>query len=195
MIKIKKGSIIPENIKIKEEYKVENDTIVLNIDVDKINKLLKSFVNLQKEELFLFIEIPTNINELNEEKENYTDVYYLDGISINEIDELLNGYGDILINDGLCEFGFGVKSFNEEIMSLKYNMITIYSKENVNKYIDLLNELKINKTIDFKSAWDYFTEENPGISKLYEKEKQTVYDIIEILKEKGLYLGERKKVK
>ena len=195
MIKIKKGSIIPENIKIKEEYKVENDTIVLNIDVDKINKLLKSFVNLQKEELFLFIEIPTNINELNEEKENYTDVYYLDGISINEIDELLNGYGDILINDGLCEFGFGVKSFNEEIMSLKYNMITIYSKGNVNKYIDLLNELKINKTIDFKSAWDYFTEENPGISKLYEKEKQTVYDIIEILKEKGLYLGERKKVK
>ena len=192
MIKIKKGSIIPENIKIKEEYKVENDTIVLNIDVDKINKLLKSFVNLQKEELFLFIEVPTNINE---EKENYTDVYYLDGISINEIDELLNMYGDILINDGLCEFGFGVKSFNEEIMSLKYNMITIYSKGNVNKYIDLLNELKINKTIDFKSAWDYFTEENPGISKLYEKEKQTVYDIIEILKEKGLYLGERKKVK
>lgn len=192
MIKIKKGSIIPENIKIKEEYKVENDTIVLNIDVDKINKLLKSFVKMQKEELFLFIEVPTNINE---EKENYTDVYYLDGISINEIDELLNMYGDILINDGLCEFGFGVKSFNEEIMSLKYNMITIYSKENVNKYIDLLNELKINKTINFKSAWDYFTEENPGISKLYEKEEQTVYDIIEILKEKGLYLGERKKVK
>ena len=192
MIKIKKGSIIPENIKIKEEYKVENDTIVLNIDVDKINKLLKSFVKIQKEELFLFIEVPTNINE---EKENYTDVYYLDGISINEIDELLNMYGDILINDGLCEFGFGVKSFNEEIMSLKYNMITIYSKENVNKYIDLLNELKINKTINFKSAWNYFTEENPGISKLYEKEEQTVYDIIEILKEKGLYLGERKKVK
>ena len=192
MIKIKKGSIIPENIKIKEEYKVENDTIVLNIDVDKINKLLKSFVKIQKEELFLFIEVPTNINE---EKENYTDVYYLDGISINEIDELLNMYGDILINDGLCEFGFGVKSFNEEIMSLKYNMITIYSKENVNKYIDLLNEFKINKTINFKSAWDYFTEDNPGISKTYEKEEQTVYDIIEILKEKGLYLGERKKVK
>lgn len=195
MIKIKKGSIIPENIKIKEEYKVENDTIVLNIDVDKINKLLKSFVKMQKEELFLFIEVPTNIKELNEEKENYTDVYYLDGISINEIDELLNRYGDILINDGLCEFGFGVKSFNEEIMSLKYNMITIYSKENVNKYIYLLNELRINKTIDFKSAWDYFTKDNPGISKLYEKEEQTVYDIIEILKEKGLYLGERKKVK
>lgn len=192
MIKIKKGSIIPKNIKIKEEYKVENDTIVLNIDVDKINKLLKSFVKMQKEELFLFIEVPTNINE---EKENYTDVYYLDGISINEMDELLNMYGDILINDGLCEFGFGVKSFNEEIMSLKYNMITIYSKENVNKYIDLLNELNINKTINFKSAWDYFTENNPGISKLYEKEEQTVYDIIEILKEKGLYLGERKKVK
>lgn len=192
MIKIKKGSIIPENIKIKEEYKVENDTIVLNIDVDKINKLLKSFVKMQKEELFLFIEVPTNINE---KKENYTDVYYLDGISINEIDELLNMYGDILINDGLCEFGFGVKSFNEEIMSLKYNMITIYSKENVNKYIDLLNELKINKTINFKSAWDYFTEDNPGISKLYEKEEQTVYEIIEILKEKGLYLGERKKVR
>ena len=130
MIKIKKGSIIPENIKIKEEYKVENDTIVLNIDVDKINKLLKSFVKMQKEELFLFIEVPTNINE---KKENYTDVYYLDGISINEIDELLNMYGDILINDGLCEFGFGVKSFNEEIMSLKYNMITKYYKNQKHK--------------------------------------------------------------
>lgn len=194
MIKLKEGSIISKNIKLKEEYKVDNNTIILNIDVNKIIKLLKDFVKVQKEELFLFIEVPTNINEINsEEKNNYTDVYYLDGISINEIDELLSQYGDILINDGLCEFGFGVKSFNEEIMSLKYNVITIYSKENVNKYKELLNKLKINESIDFKSAWNFFTHDNPGVSKIYEKNGQTIYEVIETLKEAGLYLGERRK--
>ena len=194
MIKMKKGSILPENIKLEESYKVDNDNIILNIDVNKIIKLLKEFVKIQKEELFLFIEVPTNINEMDKEEQDiYTDIYYWDGINMHEIEELLSQYGDILVNDGLCEFGFGVKSFTEEIMCLKYNMIAIYSKENINKYKDVLNKLCINETIDFKNAWDYFTEDNPGISKIYEKDSQTVYDIIDVLKEKGLYFGERKK--
>ena len=193
MIQMKKGSFIPNNVELKEEYKIDNDTIILNIDVNKIEKLLQSFVEMQKEELFLFIEIPTNIKEIsNEENNNYKDIYYLDGISVDGIKEILKQYGDILINDGLCEFGFGVRSFTEEIMCLKYNMIRIYSKENIYKYIDLLNKFNICESINYKSAWDYFKEENPGISKIYIRDKQTIYDVIEILKSWGLYLGERK---
>lgn len=190
---MKKGSFIPNNVELKEEYKIDNDTIILNIDVNKIEKLLQSFVKMQKEELFLFIEIPTNIKEKsNEENNNYKDIYYLDGISVDRIKEILKQYGDILINDGLCEFGFGVRSFTEEIMCLKYNMIRIYSKENIYKYIDLLNKFNICESINYKSAWDYFKEENPGISKIYIRDKQTIYDVIEIIKSWGLYLGERK---
>ena len=195
MIKMKKGSIIPKEIKLKEEYKIEDNTIFLNIDVNKILNLLQDFVKLQTEELFLFIEVPTNINKISsDEKFDCTDIYYLDGIKLNQIEELLNQYGEILVNDGLCEFGFGIRSFTEEIMCLKYNMIRIYSKENINKYTELLNQFNIIKSDNFKSAWDFFTEDNPGRSRMYEKDGDSIYTIIDSLKEFGLYLGERKKI-
>lgn len=193
MIKMKKGSTIPNGIILNEEYKKEKNNIIANIDVDKIHTLLKKFIDIQNEELFLFIEVPTNLNELENKDEAYTDVYYKDGLTKEEAHNLLNEYGEILINDGLCEFGFGTKSFNDEIMSHKYNVVTVFSK-NIDKYSKLLSELKIIETNDYKSAWDFFTPDSPGISSIYENDDKTVFDIIEELEEKGLYFGERKKV-
>lgn len=78
-------------------------------------------------------------------------------------------------------------------MSHKYNVVTLFSK-NIDKYKKLLNELKIAETNNYKSAWDFFTNNSPGISNIYEKDGKTVFDIVEELEEKGLYFGERKKV-
>lgn len=193
MIKMKKGSIIPNNTLLKEEYKKEKNNIIANVDVDKIHILLEKFIDVQSEELFLFIEIPTNLNELENKHENSIDIYYKDGLTKDEAHSLLKEYGEILINDGLCKFGFGTKSFNDEIMSHKYNVVTLFSK-NIDKYKKLLNELKIAETNNYKSAWYFFTNNTPGISNIYEKDGKTVFDIVEELEEKGLYFGERKKV-
>lgn len=193
MIKMKKGSTIPSSTQLKEEYKKEKNNIIANVDVDKIHTLLKKFIDIQNEELFLFIEVPTNLNELENKDETYTDVYYKDALTKEEAHHLLKEYGELLINDGLCEFGFGTKSFNDEIMSHKYNVVTIFSI-NIDKYYNLLKKLKINETNDYKSAWNFFTPNSPGISSIYENDDKTVFDIIEELEERGLYLGERKKV-
>lgn len=193
MVKMKKGSIIPDTVILKEEYKKEKNNIIANIDVDKIHKIIKKFIDIQNEELFLFIEIPTNLNELENKNEDYIDIYYKDGLTSKEAHSLLKEYGEILINDGLCKFGFGTKSFNDEIMSHKYNIVTVFSK-NIDKYDSLFSDFEIKETNNYKCAWDFFRPDSPGISNIYEKDGKTVFDIIEELKDSGLYLGERKKV-
>lgn len=195
MFKMKSGCIIPENAILQEEYKKDSNTIKANISLENISKILMSFVSMQNEELFLFIEVPTNLNDLKKEnkKDSYVDVYYHDGITKEQINNLLNNYGEILINDGLCEFGFGTRSFNDEIMVHKYNIVTIFSN-NIDKYDKLFNEFKIKENNNYKCAWDYFTEDNPGTSSAIEIDGNTVYTIIEELMTNGLYLGERKKI-
>lgn len=37
--------------------------------------------------------------------------------------------GELLVNDGLCSFGFGGHNSNNEIMVGKYNLISIYENE------------------------------------------------------------------
>jgi len=43
-----------------------------------------------------------------------------------------------------------------------------------------------------KTAWDYFTYDNPGESFLYEHKGKDIYDLIEHLKQYGLYFAERR---
>ena len=48
--------------------------------------------------------------------------------------------GDLMINDGLCSFGFGCHESNDEIMFGKYNVTTIFSR-NIGQYINNLSNL------------------------------------------------------
>lgn len=200
MLKMKKGSIISNSEVLNPEYTKIDTGFMANVNVENINDILEKFISLQSEELFLFIELPTNsederfLTKSDTLVNFHNDVYYIDGISKEKCYEILKKHGEILINDGLCEFGFGTRSFEDEILCSKYNIVAIYT-QHYKKYNNFFEEFNINQNNNYKSAWNYFSADNPGISNKYEINGKNIYLIVEELAKQGLYFAGRIKKK
>ena len=196
MLKMKKGCTVPFPEKLSEGYEVQENSIVANVGIDKIEKIIHNFIVMHDEPLFFILEIPTNLN--NEEiTENgnintlHKDVYYIDGCSKDEALTILNRARDILINDGISSFGFGGHESGDEIMFGKYNVMTIFS-HNIAVFGPFLEEHGISRSDDLITAWNTFSPEHPGNSVRYELNGTTVFDIPEMFKEWGIYLAEQR---
>lgn len=201
MFNLIKGAKINGNIALKEEYEINGNWIYANISVENIRKVMEQFVKIEKGNKFcLFIEIPANIADeniigMNEEgfyqlESKHMDVYYLDNITDEYIIYLLDKFGDILINDGLSHFGVLSQS-GREIGKYKYNVIKAYTRDDLLPLINVFNSLDIPETDNLITAWDYFSQDNPGESERYEKDGKSIYDVVEILKEVGMYKYEQ----
>lgn len=147
MLKMIKGVKINDSDKLNEEYMITENCIMANIDANKILKIINDFVDIQKDPLFLIIEVPTNEKDEGIEgniiKELHKDVYYLDNMSKPFAKELLKIFGNLFINDGLSQIGIGNHVSNAEIMTDKYNVIEIFNgKDKIDNYEKLM-ELKI----------------------------------------------------
>lgn len=187
MIELIKGAKVPKNKELEEGYEIQESTLIANVNASKILNIINDFVRMNPTEyFFLFIEVPTNKEEEEKQETLHKDVYYLDGIKKKEVQKIMEEFSEIFIQDGLIHFGFGTTN-NDEIGKYKYNIVKIYSKD-VKKYESLINSYSISKKEKLKTAWDTFTKEMPGESVAYKDKKgRTIYDCIEILKEKGLY--------
>lgn len=201
MFNLIKGAKINGTIALKEEYEINGNRIYANISVENIRKVMEQFVKIEKGNKFcLFIEIPANIADeniigMNEEgfyqlESKHMDVYYLDNITDEYIIYLLDKFGDILINDGLSHFGVLSQS-GREIGKYKYNVIKAYTRDDLLPLINVFNSLDIPETDNLITAWDYFSQDNPGESERYEKDGKSIYDVVEILKEVGMYKYEQ----
>ena len=191
-----KGCKISDPSVLNEGYKRTDTGFFANVSAEKIQPLLESFVKLHNELCFVFLEVPTNAKEETVLKSDGTqslhkDVYYLDGLTPESAVRFLHTFGEWLIHDGMSSFGIGVHSGANEIIVGKYNVVTIYTRttQKYNGYFELQN---IWETADLKTAWDYFTYDTPGESFLYEYQGKTIYDLVEQLKQYGLYFAERR---
>lgn len=200
MLKMIKGTVINDADKLNEEYMVDENSIMANVDADKILIVINEFVDLQNYPLFLILEVPTSENEEKIEadgtiKQFHKDVYYLDGMSKEFVKEMLKIFGNLFINDGMAQIGVGNHITESEIMTDKYNVVNILcGKENISKYENLMNDNKIKKVKKLVTAWDYFSKTNPGESNSIMEDGKDVYDAIDVLtKEAGLYFAERRK--
>ena len=195
MLKMKKGCTVPFPEKVSEAYEVEGNSIIANIDAEKIKKILQHFIAMHDEPQFFILELPTNFNNENIENGNikqfHKDIYYIDGCTREEALTILIRVGDLLINDGLCSFGFGCHESGDEIMFGKYNVTTVFSR-NIEKYESFFTEHDIPKTDNLITAWDTFSEDYPGSSEKYELNGETVFDIPERFKDWGMYFAERR---
>lgn len=198
MLKMIKGVKINDSDKLNEEYMITENCIMANIDANKILKIINDFVDIQKDHLFLIIEVPTNEKDKGIEgniiKELHKDVYYLDNMSKPFAKELLKTFGNLFINDGLSQFGIGNHVSNAEIMTDKYNVIEIFNgKDKIDNYEKLMDKYKIKKVEDLVTAWTFFSDSNPGECIYVDEDGKSVYDAIEVLtKESGLYFAERR---
>lgn len=196
MFNFKKGCKVPFPEKILEEYEELECGYIANVSAEKIIEVLKEFVHLQDDFVFFFLELPTNLND-EPETENgivtnlHKDIYYMDNLSKEEAFSFLDSAGELLANDGLCKFGFGSQSNNDEIMVGKYNVVTISCKEK-NTYMNLFRKNDINQTEKLITAWDTFSKEFHGVSEKIELNGKDVYSIIDDFKAWGIYFAERR---
>lgn len=202
MFDLIKGANISDDIQLKEEYEINGNWIYANISAEDIRKVIEKFVEIEKGNRFcLFIETPANIADENivgaddegfyQLDGHHMDVYYLNNITDENVIYLLDKFGDILIHDGLSHFGVLSQS-GREIGKYKYNVIKAYTKDDLLPLIKVFDSFDISETDNLVTAWDYFTRDNPGESQLYEKDSKTIYDVVDELKEIGLYKYEQR---
>ena len=195
MFNFVKGCNIKNPAGITEGYKKYNDnSLAANVSAENIKDVFGHFIVMHEEPMFFILELPV---ESDKEKtvspgvveEFHKDVYYIDGCSAEECIYLLETYGELLINDGLCSFGFGCHNSGDEIMLGKYNLISIYSK-NLADFEGFFEAHKIENNDVLVLAGSVISRDNPGTSETLTVDGLRIYDLPEILKDWNIYLAE-----
>ena len=196
MLKMTQGCKVHDPAVLNEGYSKISTGFVANVDADKIHTLFENFIKLHNTDCFVILEVPTNrkdeeLLQPNGITQLHKDVYYLDGLTPQKACEFLNVFGPWLIHDGLSSFGIGLHSGANEIMRGKYNVITVYT-EDQKRYHDFFETIGINRVRNLKTAWDFFTAATPGDSFAYVHNGKNVYELLDHLKQYGLYFAERR---
>ena len=199
MLQMTMGSHVSDASALSEGYELNKNYIQANVNADKMQGILEEFTDRNADRpLFLFIEIPANSKDetiagMTEDgftvtKGKHKDVYYLDGRSADWFKQLLKPFWLLLIHDGLCQFGIG-NDLGEEVGKYKYNIMQLWTREErAEKYAVLFENAGIPKVQKLVTAWDTFTQDTPGeCALLTARNGKTIYDMVETLKEAGLY--------
>ena len=191
MLNMVKGCRIADPSLLHEGYQRIETGYVANVNAEKIQQIVEHFIHLQDEWVFLIIEVPTNIKDETENGSLHMDVYYLDGLKKDVAVRLLRDLGEILVHDGMSRFGFGSHSGQNEIMIGAYNVATIYSAS-PERYNGMFESHGISEVPELKTAWAYFTDQTPGECRKVTYRGKTIYEIVDDLKQYGLYFAERR---
>ncbi len=196
MLYLRRGNGVPFPTQLFEGCKFSAPWFTANVHEYKIKELAMHFVGIHKGLFFFILELPKDINEARGCREitdtHNKDVYYIDGCTQTEALTILRTVGDLLINDGMCSFGFGCCESRDEIIVGKYNVVSIYA-ENENTYDGFFEEHGIARVKALNTAWDTFSPDFSGTARLIRTAGKATTDIPQMFKEWGIYLaGERK---
>jgi len=196
MLNMVKGCRVSDPSVLFEGYEQLDTGFFANVDADKMRCLFENFIRLHNEMCFVILEVPTGAKEeaaLSSEgaAQRHKDVYYLDGLTPERAIEFLDVYGEWVLNDGLSSFGIGIHSGANELVLGMYNVVHLYTLDK-KKYAGFFEGLGIPRTSDLKTAWDFFTRETPGDTFVHLHKGKHIYDIVEHLKQYGLYFAERR---
>ena len=193
MLKLRKGSRVPFPEKLFEGYKIESDRITSNVNADKLTELCRRFIAEHPEALYFILELPTKEEDEKEAGKLHTDVYYIDNCSKMEALAIIERYADMLVNDGMCSFGFGGHQSHDEITVGKYNVVTGFSSD-LARLAHIFELAGVKENQELLTAWKTFTEESPGESTVVEANGLSVYDLPELFLSWGMYFKERREI-
>lgn len=198
MLKMITGAHISTPERLTPSYMLSDGYLTANINADDILPLINSFIDLHEGPFFLILETPSSLqDESPDDKGNieqlHKDVYYLDGMSAPFIHEILSIVGPVLVGDGLTQVGVGVHNCNAEIMTKKYNVVSIFlGSSSAEPYQGLMLRYSIPQLPTITTAWSLFSPSSPGESVAIELEGHTAADAIDVLKSIGLYFAEQR---
>jgi hypothetical protein len=121
----------------------------------------------------------------------HRDVYYLDGLTWPVADGIFTSYEVLLTHDGEANFGYGSHTGHDEVLVGAYKIFYVYA-DNAEKYQVALQEMGFQETPQVKTVWHTFTQQSPGRRNVLTDANPTIWQMAEELKEKGLYLAERR---
>lgn len=179
---------------IKSSYvRINNNEITCVISAEKIKAIVSKAVRAIKKPYF-FLEVPctdAQEAELSKKGDNglHMQLYNLE-VTTDVAEAILERYGDLLINDGVTNFGFCSLETETEIYVMPFQNIMLYNKNDVQVFEKILKEQNIvenskDKHITIDSL---LSTNNPADRVLVELDGETVFDVIENLKEVGLTL-------
>ena len=195
MLKMKKGCIVPFPERLQPSYETGPHGFLANVGADQIDAMVRHFLAINDDPIFFILELPQNLRNENPETLHHTfhkEVYYLDGCTRERALSVLDRTGELLIQDGISSFGFGCHGSGDEIMSGKYNVVTVYTSQPQRyREANFFAARGIREVDRVVTAWDTFDQEHPGQARLWcEEGGRDAYSLPEELKEWGLYLAE-----
>ena len=168
------------------------------LSAELIFDFLKGFTELIPEPVFFFLEIPCTADEEKEiaakggEDRPHYRLYYLDNCTKPVISAILKNYGSLLINDGVCRFGFGGNESGDEVYVQSYKVISVYCSDNSLKKrtVKLFEDCGAKRTEELVTPWEIISKENPGVCVRAEEDGISLFDLPEILADAGMYFAE-----
>lgn len=178
---------------VDSAYCICDNGISAVLSAELIARAVEGLIKRLEAPVFFFVELPCSDEEEKRLRKSKTDpfhynLYYLDNCTLPVANAVMKRYGELLVNDGVCRFGFGSHSSGEEIYCLKYQSISVYG--DAKKFEKAFKELGVPKQAEIKTLWDNFSDDSPGTSFSVEINGETVYDIPVNLKSEGMYLSD-----
>jgi hypothetical protein len=190
---------------IKEGYRVEpyGDNrwdnrwdFFINVSAENIDIVFRKLSAAVRTPGFLLLELGANA-KIEETLRNsifdplHLDIFYIDGLDMPSFLEIYGEYAELLINDGEINYGFGSHNGLDEVFVAPYKIIKIMTDE-PDKYKAVLREMGFQENATLKTVWQNFTLDQPGKRRAISRNGIDIYDMVERLKEKGLYLAEQR---
>ena len=193
MLNLRKGAKVPFPDMLSEGFEVGSGRITANVSAEKIEAVMEDFIRMREEPVFFILELPTKKGGEEaypeDSKALHMDVYYIDGCDKETALEILRRAGQLMIDDGLCRFGFGGHESQDEIMFGKYNVAVLFSMS-MDKYRPFFEAHGIPEKEKLITAWDTFTQDHPGTSECVCTDGKDVYSVPDQLADLGIYKAE-----
>lgn len=179
---------------VKSSYtKISDSEISCVISAEKMKSIISKAVRTIKKPYF-FLEIPcTEAQEAELSKKGncglHMQLYNLQ-ITYDVAEAILERYGDLLINDGVTNFGFCSLETETEIYVMPFQNIMLYNQNDTQEFEKILKKENItkNKIEQHITIDSLLSKDNPADRVLVELDGETVFDMLENLKEAGLTL-------
>lgn len=194
MLEMIRGCTVPHPELLNEEFDRDDRKLCANVHARNIFPLFRDFIQLQNQPLFFVLEIPVNQKEEQQLRQREDDplhkaVYYLDNLTKEDALALLEQNQELLVHDGMSAFGFGVRDFSAELMKYRYNELLLWTKD-FPTYTEFFLSHGIPQVPEVFTAWQTFSKEQYGECAALNQEGVTIYDLVEHLKQFGLYFAE-----
>ena len=173
-------------------YERKSGELSAVLSAELLEDFLYSYLKLIDEPIFFFLELPCSDaeeKELGETDGYHYKLYYLDNCTREVAGAILKCYGSMLVNDGLCRFGFGSNDSDDEVYIQSYKVIGVFSESEsvLDKTAAVLERLGAVKKESIVTPWDLLSKDNVGECVCIDEEGFTVYDIPKLLEEVGMY--------